>query len=134
MRWREHRRDGFALCAVFRLIHRDEHRTAEFRRRIANGNAAETRFRRIDLMIGLDMHDVVVLHHRPVRTELAVLAVVNRILFPQPLKIGPERIGAEKIGIAGIEVLKRRRIGLVARRLLLGALRKIQRAVHRASP
>lgn len=63
VRRREHRRNGLALGAVFGLIHRDEVRAAEFRLGVADGDPAETRLRRIDVVAGFDLHDVVVRRH-----------------------------------------------------------------------
>src|ERR1700676_153486 len=130
----EHRRDGLALRAVARLIHGDEAFAPKIGWDVADGYAAEGSRRREHRMIGLDLHDVVVSCHRPVWPEHAVLAVVHWVFLAQPVEIRPERIGAKQFGIAGIELLKRYRIGALARRLLVDILSAIDRPVHRGTP
>ncbi len=137
---REHRRDGLALGAVFGLIHRDEVRAAKLRLGVADGDAAEACFRRIDVVAGFDLHDVVVRRHRPVGPEHAVAAIVDRVLAAQPFEIGPERIGAEQLRIADVEVLERGGVGLVAGgldargRAGAGSMPGLKREVHDVSP
>src|SRR3954454_12393359 len=65
----------------------------------------------------LDMHDVVVLGHRPVFADCrrACGAVMHGFFFAQPLEIRPDRIGAEKLGIAGMEIRKRHGVSSRAR-------------------
>ena len=101
---------------------------------VADGDAAERRRRREHRMVGLDVHDVVVFGHRPVRPEHAVLAVMDRVFLAQPVEIRPERIGAKQFGIAGIELLERDRIGPLARGLLLGILERDRSFRALASP
>ena len=76
-------------------------------------------------MVGIDRHDVVVLGHRPVRAEHAVLAVVDRVFLAQPLEVGPELVSFEQFGIADVEFVERHRIGALARRV-----DRFRRAVH----
>ena len=79
-------------CArVARLVHGDEAFAAQVRRDVADGDAAERSRRREHRMIGLDVHDVVVFGHRPIRPEHAVLAVMHRVFPAQPVEIRPER-------------------------------------------
>src|SRR5258708_39406768 len=85
-------------------------------------------------MIGLDVHDVVVFGHRPVGAEYTVLAVMHRLFLAQPVEIGPERIGPKQFGIAGLELRKRYRIGVLPRGFFVGRLLGIHRPVHRAAP
>ncbi|MET4736386.1 hypothetical protein ABIF73_000525 [Bradyrhizobium japonicum] len=107
MRRGEHRRHGLALRRVARRIHRDETLAAQVRVDVADGDAAERGGRGEHRMVGLDLHDVVVARHRPVRPEHRVLAIVHGILAAQAIEIGPERIRPEQLGIARIELLQR---------------------------
>jgi hypothetical protein len=84
-------------------------------------------------VVGLDVHDVVVSGHRPVWTEHAVPGVVNRLLLAQPVEIRPERIGAEQLGIAGVEFTERQRVGALARGLGGRILGEINGPVHGVS-
>src|ERR1700686_4542978 len=85
-------------------------------------------------MVGLDVHDVVVFCHRPVRPEHAVLAIVPRGFLAQPVEIRPERIRPEQLGMADVDIFKRNGIGLVPCRALTGIAGGIDGSVHRASP
>ena len=85
-------------------------------------------------MIGLDVHDVVVFGHRPVRPEHAVLAVMHRVFLAQPVEIRPEGIGPKQFGIAGIEILERNAKRRGRRGLLLGISGEIDGSVHRTAP
>ncbi|MHC2309082.1 hypothetical protein ACVIJ1_005552 [Bradyrhizobium elkanii] len=73
---------------------------------------------------------VVVAGDRPVRTEHRVLAVVHRILATQPVEIRPEGIGLEQLGIAGIVVRKRKRIGAFACGVQIRVVDEIDGPVH----
>ncbi len=131
---REHRRHGLALRGVARLVHGDETLASEVRRNVADGDAAERRRRREHLMVGVDRHDVVVARHRPVRAEHRVLAVVDRVFLAQAVEIRPVRVGAEQLGMAGIELGKRQRISALARGVLAGPGVQIDRSVHERLP
>src|SRR5258708_1882043 len=85
-------------------------------------------------MIGLDVHDVVVFCHRPVRPEHAVLAVMHGVFLAQPVEIRPERIGPEQLGMADVDVFNRSRIGPFPRDLLMGIRGEVDCSVHRTSP
>ena len=130
MRRREHRRHGLALRTVVRLVHGDEAGAAKLHRLVADRNAAECGGRREHRVVGLDVHDVVVLGHRPVRTEQAAAAVVDRRFLAQALEVGPEGVVAEQFGIADVEVLERGRISAFA-----CFVRRLDRAMHwRSAP
>ena len=131
---REHRRHGLALRGVARLVHGDETLAPEIRRDVADGDAAERGRRREHLMIGVDGHDVVVARHRPVRAEHRLLAVVDRVFLAQPVEIRPVRVGAEQLGMAGIELLERQRKRAFARGVLAGRGVQIDRSVHERLP
>ena len=81
-------------------------------------------------MVGIDSHDVVVPGDRPVRAEHAVLAVMDRVFPAQTIEIGPVCIGAEQLGIAGIELVQRKRISALARSLDPGILADIDGPVQ----
>jgi hypothetical protein len=70
---------------------------------------------RIDLMVHLDLHDVLVLGHRPVRPEAAVLAVVDRLIATQPLEVVADRVVLEQLGIADVDFVERNGERTVAR-------------------
>src|SRR6266852_4127222 len=97
-------------------------------------HSAERCGRREHRMVCLDVHDVVVFCHRPVRPEHAVLAIMDRVFLAKPIEIGPERIAAKQFGIAGIKLLKRNRIGSLPSGFLIGILNEINRPMHRATP
>src|SRR3979409_250257 len=59
---------------------------------------------------------------------------MHRVFPAQPVEIRPERIGAKQFGIAGIELLKRDRLGALARGLLVGILNEIDRPMHGQAP
>ena len=130
MRRREHRRHGLALRGVARLVHGDETLAAQVRRDVADGDAAERCRRREHRMVGLDVHDVVVFGHRPIRPEHAVLAVMHRLFPAQPVEIRPERIGLEQFGMADVEITERNRLSPVARGAQMGISGEIDGSVH----
>src|ERR1700737_1769759 len=134
MRRREHRRDGLALRAMARLIHGDEAFATQVGRDVADGYAAERCRRREHRMMGLDVHDVVVFCHRPVRPEHAVLAVMHGVFLAQPIEIRPEGIGLEQLGLAYVDIRQRDGIGLVPGGPLMGISGEIHCSVHRTSP
>ena len=49
-------------------------------------------FRRKGLMVFFNLHDVIKLGDRPIGTEGAVLAIVNRILIAHALKVRPKSV------------------------------------------
>ncbi|MHC2696172.1 hypothetical protein ACVME9_008663 [Bradyrhizobium liaoningense] len=87
--------------------HRDEALAAQIRIDVADGDAAERGGGGEHRMVGLDLHDVVVARHRPIRPEHRVLAVMHGIFPAQPVEIGPERIRPEQLRVARIELLQR---------------------------
>ena len=122
----EHRRHRPPLRAVVRLVHRNEHRPAQLHRLVADGDAAELGIGREHLVVGLDLHDVVVLGDRPERSVDLAVAVVHRRFLAQAVEVRPEGIGAEKLGMARIELVERQRVRVLAR-----LFQQIDRAVHR---
>ena len=130
MRRREHRRHRLALRGVARLVHGDEAFAAQVRRDVADGDAAKRRRRREHRVVGLDVHDVVVFGHRPIRPEHAVLAVVHRVFPAQPVEIRPERVGLEQLRIADVEIAERNRLSPFARGQLMGISGEIDGSVH----
>ena len=115
MRRREHRRHRLALCRVPRLIHRDEARIVVARRHVADRDAAERGVGGEDAVVGVDMHDVVVLGDRPIGLDRRIGAVMHRLFLAQPLEPGPQRVVLEQSWRTGMKILQRRRIGLFAR-------------------
>ena len=85
------------------------------RRHVADRNAAEARLGREDAVIGVDMHDVVVSGHRPIGLDRRVGAIMHRLFLAQPFEPGPQRVVLEQTRRAGMKILQRRRIGLLAR-------------------
>jgi hypothetical protein len=115
MRRREHRRHGFALRGVPRLVHCDEARVVIARRHVADRNAAERDVGGEDAVIGVDMHDVVVLGDRPIGLDRRVGAVVHRLFLAQPFEPRPQRVVLEQSWRARVKFAERRGIGLFAR-------------------
>ena len=134
MRRREHWRHGLALRGVAGLIHGDETLAAQIRRDVANGDAAERSRRREHRMVGLDVHDVVVFGHRPIRPEHAVLAVMHRVFPAQPVEIRPERVGLEQLRMADVEITEWNRLSPVARGAQMGISGEIDGSVHEHLP
>src|SRR6266481_3268059 len=85
-------------------------------------------------MIGFDIHDIVVLGHRPIRAEYAVLGIVDRVFAAQAVEIGPMSVRAEQFRVAGIEIPKRQREGALARGIMTAVLTEIEYAVHGRLP
>ncbi len=112
---RDDRAHRLALHVVLRRVHGDERRPAHVRPRVADRDAAERRFRREHLVVRIDRHDVLILRHRPIRPELALPAPMHGIFRPQALEVGPMRVRAEQLRIAGVQVGKRRRISVPPR-------------------
>ena len=97
-----------------RRVHRDETRPLIFRLDVAQHDAAEFEIGGKNRRVGIDMHDVVVSGHRPVIADRAGRTEMDRLFGAQPLEIGPEGIGAEKLRIARMEFGQRRGIRLFA--------------------
>src|SRR6476661_5144834 len=81
-------------------------------------------------MVGLDVHDVVVFGHRPIRPEHAVLAVMHRVFAAQPVEIRPERVGLEQLRMADVEITEWNRLSFFARGLQMGIFGEIDGSVH----
>ncbi len=75
------RAHNLALRVVLRRVHHDEHRQEETFFLIAEGDAAQGGFGRIDAVVGVDMHDVFIFGHRPERAVFALLAVMDRVFM-----------------------------------------------------
>src|SRR5690606_14867832 len=97
-------------------------------RYISDRNAAKRCSGGEDGMVGLDFHDVVILGHRPVRTEHAVLAVVHRVFFPKTLEVGCKGKILKQFGVTGIHVLERHGVSTLTR-----LVDRLDRTVHWAS-
>src|SRR5215813_2299571 len=93
----------------------DEARPVVARRHVADRDAAERGIRREDAVIGVDMHDVVVLDHRPVGLDPRVGAVMHRLFLAQPLEPRPQRVVLEQARRAGVKILEWRRVGFLTR-------------------
>ncbi len=115
MRRREHRRHGLALGRVPRLVHRDETRPVVAHRHVTDRDTAERDVGGEDAVVGIDMHDVVIFGHRPIGFDRRVGAVVHRLFLAQPFEPRPQRIVLEQPWRAGMKILQRRGIGLLAR-------------------
>src|SRR3546814_16432882 len=63
---------------------------------VLNGDTAELCLRRKDFVVGVDSHDIVELGDRPVRPNIAFAAIVDRLLFAQPVKIQADRVLLKK--------------------------------------
>ena len=112
---RHHRRHDLALFVVLRLVHRDEARSAIVHRRVAQRDAAHQRVGRVDLLAGVDLHDVLVPGHRPVRAVHAVLAPVYRVVAAQALEIRIPDVILVQPRLAHVDLVERNRIGVFAR-------------------
>ncbi len=134
MRRREHRLHGLALRTVLRLVHGDEARPVVVLADVAERDAAEPYVGGEDRRVGVDMHDVAILGHRPVAAHRAGGAEVHRLLVAQPLEIGPQRIGTEQLGMAGMKFRERRRVGLFAGGAQPFVAGGSDRPVHWSSP
>src|SRR3546814_5136126 len=74
LRRRDNRTYSLALLIVLGLIHRDKHfklKRAFVAVHVLDRDAAQLGFRRKDLVVGIDRHDVVELGHRPIGSEPA---------------------------------------------------------------
>src|SRR5438132_12098269 len=67
-------------------------------------------------MADLDLHDVLVLRHRPVRAIEALPAVMYRVFAPQAGEIGVVGIILVEFGIADVDVVERHAVGMVENR------------------
>jgi len=110
---REDRRDHPALDVMIRRIEGDEAGPLAALGRIGDHDAAAPRVRREHLVVGVHGDDVVEAGHRPVGAVFAVAAVVDRVLAPQPLEPGPVGVAGEQVHVGDVEILQRRRIGLL---------------------
>ena len=63
-------------------------------------------------MVGVDVHDVVELGHRPVRPEHALSTEVNRILGAQPFEVRPMRVLLEQRRLGHVQRLQRQVVGI----------------------
>src|SRR3546814_3705851 len=75
VRRRDNRTYSLALLIVLGLIHRDKHfklKRAFVAVHVLDRDAAQLGFRRKDLVVGIDRHDVVELGHRPIGSEPAL--------------------------------------------------------------
>src|SRR3546814_7121381 len=78
LRRRDNRTYSLALLIVLGLIHRDKHfklKRAFVAVHVLDRDAAQLGFRRKDLVVGIDRHDVVELGHRPIGSEPALCAI-----------------------------------------------------------
>src|SRR5579863_461344 len=64
------------------------------------------------------MHDVLVLGHRPVRTDAALRTKMDRGFLPQPLEIGPNRIRTKQLRPADVDILEPQGMGLESRAVI----------------
>src|SRR5260370_36809653 len=67
-------------------------------------------------MIAVDRNDVGVLGHRPVRTKLALRAVVHGILAPKPLEPWPVRVRTEQFRVSNVKLVEGSRVSAFASR------------------
>ena len=65
-------------------------------------------------MVAVDSDDVVMFGHRPVGTEAAFAAQMDRVLAPEALEPWPKRIVAKELRVRNIELFKRGRTRLGA--------------------
>ena len=113
----------WAWC--FGAVHRDEAGLErELRVRVADHDAAR---RREGLGVLLDVDDVVEARDRPVGTELALRAVVDRVLLAQALEVAPVRVGLEELGVRDVDLVERNRVGIGAGLSLGGESRSLRR-------
>ncbi len=71
-------------------------------------------------MVDLDLHDVLVLGHRPIGTVEACPAVMHRVLAPQPREIGVPDVVLVEPGFADVDRLERDAVGLGVNRVVKG--------------
>ena len=69
-------------------------------------------------MVNFERDDVLVLGHRPIRSERACPAIVDRRLAPQPTEIGLPHVLLIQSRIADVELIERH--GLGERRVIDG--------------
>jgi len=106
---------------VLGRVHHDEHGQEETFLLIAEGDAAQGGFGRIDAVVGVDMHDVFIFGHRPERAVFALLAVMDRVFTAQTLEIRPHRICPEELRVADVDLFKRDRVGVRNRLVSTGS-------------
>jgi hypothetical protein len=97
---------------MFGPVHGDEHRqqiVAPDRLALAeNGDAAERVGGGEDVGERLDLHDVGMAGHRPIGSELAFRAEVDRILGAQPREQGREAILLPELGPTDVDLFERK--------------------------
>ena len=57
-------------------------------------------------MIFVDVHDVFKFRNGPIRTEWTISTVVDRVFFPEALKVSPMEVVLVKIRLAHIDLVK----------------------------
>jgi hypothetical protein len=107
----ETRCDRAALAGMLGPVHGDEHRqqiVAPERLAFAeDGDSAERVGRREDVGERLDLHDVGMAGHRPVRAEFAVRAEMDRILGAKPIEQRREPVFLPQLRSAEVDRLDR---------------------------
>jgi hypothetical protein len=111
---RHRRRNGFALYVVLRRVHRDEHRHDEV---VGLIEQRDVGIGRKQLVVGVDALDIVEACQRPIRTVVAIAAIVHGRVTAQPFEIRPMRVVFEEMNVADVEVVERHRFGAFARAL-----------------
>ena len=107
VRWRHRGGHRLALRIVLGRVHRDEHLEFEITlvaMHVVDRDPAQLGFGRERLVVGVDCHDVVELGHRPVWTDAAFSAVVDRILAPQAFEKEPDGILLEQAWVRDIDL------------------------------
>ena len=102
--------DALAVRLVPRAVHGDEAgRQREVRLGVDDhdgGRGGE------QLRVLLDVDDVVELRHRPVGAELALGAVVHRVLLAEAFEVSPERVRLEELGVRDVDLVEGDRVGV----------------------
>jgi len=75
-------------------------------------------------VVDLDLHDVLVLGHRPIRAIQALGAVMHRVFAPQSREIGVPDVVLLEPGIADVDGVGRHAVGV-------GMNRDVEGCVHR---
>src|SRR5580692_7159852 len=104
-------------------VHADEALALQPLRRVLDRDAAE--LGRIDPVVHLDLHDVLILADGPIGSVAALPAVMYRSLPAQPLEIGIPSIVLIELRVADIDRLERDRIGVMELRRHYGASRPL---------
>ena len=111
VRWCHDWADHLALLVVLGRVHPDEALALQPLRRILDRDAAD--FGRVGAVVDLDLHDVLVFAHRPIRTVAALPAPMHRSLAAQAFEIRVVGVVLIKLRVADIDRLERQRIGVV---------------------